>query len=169
MPLRITTVGREKTVGGLVKSLLGAKSSKELQERATEALLRANPALAEEGGVRAGMPVIVPDLGRSDDDTPAAAAEDAPPHGTPLEIALMAARDQLGSGIDAAAAAVKAQAKAIRSTKTQKAVLAAHPELNKDQLEAMAAAEEQEADRLAALVQEFRARIDRAIEGMAPS
>ena len=79
MALRIETVGRARTVAGLVKSLVGEKVPPEALDRAKEALLRANPRLAEEGGFTPGMQIIVPRFEVASEGRAETAAVDAAP------------------------------------------------------------------------------------------
>lgn len=60
MPIRIATAGRQKSVATLAKALFETKGSPEVQARAEEALLRANPGIAVEGSIRPGARIIVP-------------------------------------------------------------------------------------------------------------
>jgi hypothetical protein len=61
MAITHATVGRQRTIGGLAKAVFDVKNDPELQKRAEEALLRANPGL-KDGGLKPGRPVIVPEL-----------------------------------------------------------------------------------------------------------
>lgn len=60
MPIRIATVGRQKSVATLAKALFETKGSPEAQARAEEALLRANPGISSEGAIKPGVRVVVP-------------------------------------------------------------------------------------------------------------
>lgn len=60
MAIAIATAGRHKSVATLAKALFDTKDSPELQARAEAALLKANPGLAAEGGIRPGMRIVMP-------------------------------------------------------------------------------------------------------------
>lgn len=62
MPLKLATIGRQRSLSGLAKSLFALDASPELRERAEAALVKANPHLAEAGGLVAGATVVVPDV-----------------------------------------------------------------------------------------------------------
>lgn len=60
MAITFATAGRHKSVATLAKALFDTGDSPELQARAEEALLKANPGLAVEGGIKPGMPIVMP-------------------------------------------------------------------------------------------------------------
>jgi hypothetical protein len=60
MPIRIATIGRQKSVATLAKALFETNGSPEALARAEEALVRANPGIAAEGAIKPGMRIFVP-------------------------------------------------------------------------------------------------------------
>ena len=83
MPVKLATIGRQRTVAGLAKSIFGLKNEPELQARAEAALIRANPQLAEDGRLTAGATIVVPDVPglRPGDDVRRAALRPSPVDG----------------------------------------------------------------------------------------
>ncbi|HYJ81690.1 MAG TPA: hypothetical protein VEW26_02470 [Allosphingosinicella sp.] len=166
MPIRITKVGRQRTVSGLAKALFETKGSAALQERAEAALLKANPQLATEGGLKAGATVIVPSVRdvAPKAEAPAAAATPSPP--TPgsaapagagaqsREPAIAAARERAtalaelgGRSIEAALGAAKRSVRELRSEEVAAAVIAARPDM-RDRLEAVRGEADKEVKRI---------------------
>lgn len=62
MPFKIGTVERQRTLKTLARNLYELDDTPELQARAEAALLKANPGLGLEGGLKRGTPVVVPPL-----------------------------------------------------------------------------------------------------------
>jgi hypothetical protein len=161
MKIRLETVA-VKTLAGLVKSLIGAKQPREVQERAQKELLRANPGLGKEDGVKPGIAIVVPDLG-----APLAAAEgSASPATTPGQAAADVAFAAVGSRLGASLAAAQEEAQTLRLKRTQDALLAAHSELTRERLDAIASQAEAEASQTAAVVMQFRQGLEDAAKHM---
>lgn len=166
MPIRITTIGRQRTVAGLAKALFDTKGSAALQERAEAALLRANPQLAQEGGIKAGLSIIVPavrDLIPKGEDTPAApsppppgataapaARAGEPPPDSAIGLAASRVRalaDLGGQSLEAALADAKLAVKELKSEETATALRAAHPDFG-ERLEAVRGEADKEVKRI---------------------
>lgn len=160
MKIRLGTIGDDvKTLAGLVKSLIGAKQPRAVQERAQQELLLANPGLVE-GGVKPGIAIVVPPL-----LVPSAGPEDpaAPAEAQPGVETVFAG---VGSRLDESLAAAKEQARTLRLKTTQETLLAANPELTKERLEAIVNQAEEEASQTAAVVEQFRKGLEDAAKRM---
>lgn len=166
MPVSLSTIGRQRTIAGLAKAVFGVKDDPELQKRGEEALLRANPGLAGEGGLKAGTPIIVPDL--RDRRTISPSGETAPP-AEPIGTAGAAAEiaDLAGARLDAALKEAGVNAKLLKTKAVADAIAAARPDL-KDKLPAIAAEVDQEVKRAEEAAAKLRAAIGRT-EGLIPT
>jgi hypothetical protein len=188
-PIRIAQVGRQRSVAGLAKALFDTKGSAALQERAEAALLRANPQLAAEGGIRSGATIIVPAVrdvpprteepaaasqpsprGRAAPAAPAASAGGGEPSREP---AIAAAREratalaELGArSIEAALGAAKRSARDLKSEETAAALLAVRPDM-KERLEAVRGEADKEVKRIAEAGKRLRNVTARALEDLA--
>jgi len=166
MPVSLSSIGRQRTIAGLAKAVFGVKGDPELQKRGEEALLRANPGLAGEGGLKAGTPIIVPDL--RDPRTISPSGETAPPAeptgtaGAAAEIA-----DLAGARLDAALKEAGVNAKLLKTKAVADAIAAARPDL-KDKLPAIAAEVDQEVKRAEEAAAKLRAALGR-MEGLIPT
>jgi hypothetical protein len=163
MTVRIETIDAVRTLAGLVKSLIGEKQPKEVQERVQEELLRANPWLGGVEGLKPGMTIIVPDLGEPPADSGNPAQPGAAPAPGPVRTGIEAAIAVTGTQLEASLAAANEQSQTLRSKKTQDALLAAYPELTKEQLDAVAKQAEEEAAQTAAVVEQFRQGLEDAM------
>ena len=163
MAIDLTTIGRHKTIAGLAKAVFELKGGPELQARAEEVLLRANPALATEGGLRPGAPIIVPPIG-----LPGAGRESKLPAESIALVrrAAAALAEQAGAPLDAALKEATERAKSLSAKPTIEAIVAARPDL-KEQLPAIAAAAQEEAKSAAEAAANLRDAIGR-IEGSIP-
>lgn len=86
MPFKLATIGRQRSLATLARSLYALKDSPGLQERAEAALLRANPALAGDTLPPAGATVVVPEIpGLASTDTVQPATASAAPEAPLLE------------------------------------------------------------------------------------
>lgn len=167
MPVNLTNIGRERTIAGIVKTLVGAKSDAEVRERAEEALLRANPGLGAEGGLKPGAPIVVPDLRVT--RRPPHEPEARPP-GESIRIlgpALEALARQVGAPLDAALKDAAESAKSLKTKAMADAVGAARPDL-KGKLSAITAEVEQEVKRAEEAAVKLRAAVGR-MEGLIPT
>ncbi|MEA3028997.1 MAG: hypothetical protein QOG13_322 [Sphingomonadales bacterium] len=156
MSFSLSNIGRQKTIAGLAKAVFDVKGDPELQKVGEEALLNANPGLAEEGGMKPGTPIIVPQL-----RDPLAPGPDRAPVLPPAAVSAVraaAAADLAGAPLDAALKEAVDGAKMLKTKAVADAIAAARPDL-KDQLPAIAAEAEQEAKRAAEAVAELRAAL----------
>lgn len=62
MPFKLATIGRQRSLATLARSLYALKDSPAMQERAEAALLRANPILAGNEPPPAGAVLVVPEI-----------------------------------------------------------------------------------------------------------
>lgn len=167
MPVSLSSIGRQRTIAGLAKAVFGVKGDPELQKRGEEALLRANPGLAGEGGLKAGTPIIVPDL--RDPRTISPSGETAPP-AEPTGTAGAAAAeiaDLASARLDTALKEAGVNAKLLKTKAVADAIAAARPDL-KDKLPAIAAEAEQEVKRAEEAAAKLRAALGR-MEGLIPA
>lgn len=161
MPIRITKIGRQRTIAGLAKALFDTKGSAALQERAEAALLRANPQLAQEGGIKAGLSIIVPKVRELSANEDAAPATPSPPPSSAaagveaeVESSIGLARSRVqaladlgGRSLAAALDSAKRAAKELKSEETATALLAAHPDFG-ERLEAVRGEADKEVKRI---------------------
>jgi phage tail protein X len=167
MPIRITKIGRQRTVAGLAKALFDTKGSAALQERAEEALLRANPRLAEEGGIKPGSSVIVPevrDLGAKE-----AAADGKDESEAAIGLArgrAQALADLGGRSLEAALGGAKRAARELKSEATATALLAVRPDF-RARLEAARGEADKEVKRIADAGKELRKVTALALDDLA--
>ncbi|HVQ07047.1 MAG TPA: hypothetical protein VMS43_01295 [Allosphingosinicella sp.] len=179
MPVRITKIGRQRTVAGLAKALFDTKGSAALQGRAEAALLRANPELAKEGGIKAGMTLIVPrvrDLAAKNEEggpptPPAPAPTDGGKDSPATAIGLARGRTQAlaelgGRALDAALSSAKRSAKELKSEATATALLAARPDFA-ERLEAARGQADQEVKRIAEAGKQLRKVTALALDDLA--
>ena len=182
MPIRIATVGRQRSVAGLAKALFDTRGSAALQERAEAALLRANPQLATEGGLKSGATVIVPPVrDLSPREVPEAAP--SPPPAVPAapagarpqsrEPAIALARERAaalaelgGRAIEEALGAAKRSARDLKSEEVAAALLQVRPDM-RDRLEAVRGEADKEVKRIAEAGKQLRKVTARAIEDLA--
>lgn len=159
MPVSQSNIGRQQTVAGLVKTLFDVKGEPELQKRAEEALLRANPGLVE-GELKPGTPIIVPDL--RDPHTVRPGRETVLPAEAVRAVNAGAAAlvDLAGARLDAALKEAVDSAKMLKTKAAADAIATDRPDL-KGKLTAIAAEAEQEAKRATANVAKLRAAIAR--------
>ena len=160
MPVRHAVVGRHRTIGGLAKALFETGSDPDLQKRAEEALLRANPGLAAEGALVQGRPIVVPELGGARPKAP-----DLPPREEPGPAAPPAAETLVGR-IEAAAKEAAERVKMLKRESTLQAIAKAHPELREKLPEIVAAVERNaaRAKQAAKNLREAAARVEAAVE-----
>lgn len=138
MPLQLHAIDREQTLAALTKSAFALSGASAVTLRtAEEALLRANPHLAEAGAIRPGATVVVPPIAAARDDGRrktvaigreaifALAMERA-------ELLVVATTAELGRG----PAALKEDRALVADKAVRKAFVKAYPDLS----EAMAAA-----------------------------
>lgn len=133
MPLKLATIGQQRSLSSLAKSLFDLEASPELRERAQAALVKANPHLAERGGLVAGATVVVPDVAglalKGGVRTTAPGASSLPDHGEERLKALATASERL-------IVMIEETAKADLDTLKQRNFIAAfestHPELKAD-------------------------------------
>ena len=147
MALKVATIERQRTLAGLAKTLYAVKDAPELQKKAEEALVRANPHLAEEGKLKSGETVVVPDvkgLDRAKDATARFADDPLGDRGAERLRRLSAASEKLAA---AAAKAGEAAAAALKDRTFTAALAKTHPEL-KGQVADITAASKADADRL---------------------
>ncbi|HYE29034.1 MAG TPA: hypothetical protein VEA61_12500 [Allosphingosinicella sp.] len=183
MPIRITKVGRQRSLAGLAKALFDTKGSAELQERAEAALLRANPQLAAEGGLKAGATVIVPtvrDLRAKEEPAAVEPPPPPPPSGArggrdseEAEPVLALARQRAeslaelgGRSIEAALAVARRSLRELKSEETAAALLAARPDL-RDRLETVRGEADKEVKRIAEAGRTLRQVTARALDDLA--
>lgn len=63
MPIQLKTIGRQQSLTAVAKSAFGLSTPSAATVRAAEeALVRANPFLAEEGAIKAGVQIVVPPI-----------------------------------------------------------------------------------------------------------
>jgi hypothetical protein len=162
MPVDLTNIGRERTVAGLVKTLVGSKSEAELRDRVEQALLQANPGLGSDG-LQPGAPIIVPDLTDKRGESPEKAAGPSEDSMRVLGPAIDALAGQVGAQLDAALKDAAESAKSLKSKAVIDAITAARPDL-KDALPTIAAEAEQEVKRVEETASKLRAAVGRIQE-----
>jgi len=164
MPIRTTTVDRQRTLAGLAKAVFDTGNRPELIEKAVEALRHANPQLGEDAALKSGMTLFVPRIeGMKLGAAKAQAGDEAL-----AELALERANSfaQLaGKPLDAAIAAAQERAKDTLSPETLKAILQARPDVEK-QIKAMQEGTAREAERIQAAVTNFRVTIKTIVKDL---
>ena len=147
MPLKLATIGRQRTLSGLAKSLFPSASSAEDHQRAEAALLKANPQLADRGGIAAGVTVVVPDVPglRASEDAREARPGSAqlPDRGAERLKAMGAASEELAKLVQEMA---KAELALLKGDDFAALLLREHPEL-KEELPNIVKATSAEAER----------------------
>ena len=150
MTIGTASIGRQRTLAGLAKTLFDLRGSAVTQGEAEAALLRANPHLGESGGFARGDTVIVPELAGAAPlaGTTLAAGDGGEPFGRIAaqfgELAAFATK-ALDAGLDAAkqsAATLQDRSFVAAAGKGRPDLLARLPEIQKaakDDVEALAA------------------------------
>lgn len=110
----IATYKGEKQIGELVTRLYGEVRG-EQAKRAEAALVKANPQLAELGGLKRGAPIVVPAVPGLRAAEKSEHAEPAPESVVAVRAALKAYRRQLGAALDAERAAIAATTDLVKS------------------------------------------------------
>ena len=160
MPIRLATIGRQRTVAGIAKAVFDVSSGAAL-DQAQAALIRANPHLADEGSIRPGERIIVP-AHPTLRPHPATATDDTLSQPL-LDLARerLAALDKLsGDALERVVAAAKEAAEETRSKDKIDAILKARPDL-REQLGAIQEGASREAERVIASVQMLRDAVER--------
>ncbi|WP_380874655.1 hypothetical protein ACFB49_00430 [Sphingomonas sp. DBB INV C78] len=166
MPIRIATIGRQRTVTGIAKAVFDVKGPEALA-RAEAALIRANPQLADEGGIRPGGRIIVPPVRELRPAAPEAAeTADAKADDQPI---LVLARERAqameklaGEPLEQVIASAKEGLKQLRSQQTVDAILKQRPDL-RENLEEIQKGAQEETERLAKDAGLLRETIGRAL------
>lgn len=132
MPIQLKTIGRQQSLTAVAKSAFGLSNASAATVRAAEeALVRANPFLAEEGAIKAGVQIVVPPI------KAAGADENARPVATGRETVVSLGLDRAKELSAVTAAVVEnlpkvaAEGRALLADKAvRKAFVDAYPELS---------------------------------------
>jgi gas vesicle protein len=156
MPIRTTTVDRQRTLAGLAKATFDTGNRPEAVEKAVEALLRANPQLTRDSALKSGMTLFVP---RIRDMPPAAGKTRAHDDIVALLSQRAKAFEQFaGKPLDQAIAAAEERVKDTLSPDTAKAIVGARPDL-KDKIKVMQEGAKKEAERVKTSTERIRTTI----------
>lgn len=171
MPIRLATIGRQRTIAGIAKAVFDVSSGAAL-EQAQAALIRANPHLADESAIRPGERIIVPAIPALRPH-PAAAAGDALPEPL-LDLArerFAALEKMAGDPLEKIVAAAKEAAQETRSKDRIDAILKSRPDL-REQIGAIQQGAEAELERVIAATGALRDAVERLkadLSGAAPT
>lgn len=157
MPIRTTTVDRQRTLAGLAKDVFDTGNRPEAVERAADALLRANPQLAGNAALKSGMTLFVPRI----KGMKLAAGKTRARDDDLVDFVLERARSFAqfaGKPLDQVIAAAEGRVKETQSPETEKAIVGARPDL-KDQIKVMQEGAQREAERIKVSVERVRVTI----------
>jgi cysteinyl-tRNA synthetase len=147
MPVRFTTIGRQRTLSGIAKAVYDVGSRADALEQAVEALRRANPQLGDDASITPGMNIAVPALGSIKQSEAAAVPE-------PEALQALAAQRARALASLAARATQTSLEEAkkwqedSRSPETVSAIIKARPDL-RDKLDALQADAVKRTERIA--------------------
>jgi hypothetical protein len=164
MPIRTTTVDRQRTLASLAKALFDTGNRPEAVGRAVEALRHANPQLAENAALKSGMTLFVPKIA----NMKLAAGKTRAADDVVVNLALERARSlaQLaGKPLDATIAAAEERARDAQSPDTVRMILRARPDL-KEGIKFMQEGAAREVERVKAAATTFRAIIDAVVQDL---
>lgn len=142
MPVKLSNIGRQKSVAALARAVFGELGKADLPQ-AEEALVRANPDLLKEDGLRPGTPIIVPELPGPREAGPREGFQ-LPPEALRLVAAAAGAfASQAGAPLDAMLKESADQAKLLKKADVADAIAARRPDLRAQLPQAAAQAEEE--------------------------